>query len=50
MPENTLNREKRIYWMDNLWTFLIFLVVVIHVSVVYERYTMGLSAMPMVNA
>jgi len=33
--------ENRIYWVDNLRTFMIFLVVLLHAAVVYEKYSMG---------
>ena len=33
--------ENRIYWLDNLRTFMIFLVVLLHAAVVYEKYSMG---------
>ena len=33
--------EKRIYWLDNLRTFMIFLVIVFHTSVVYDKYAIG---------
>jgi len=33
--------SNRIYWLDNLRTFMIFLVVVIHSATVYEKYSMG---------
>jgi surface polysaccharide O-acyltransferase-like enzyme len=41
------NKEKgtimgnRIYWLDNLRTFMIFLVIVLHAAIVYEKYGMG---------
>ena len=38
MEEKTTGR---IYWLDNLRTFMIFLVVLIHVATSYERYSMG---------
>ena len=34
-------KGSRIYWLDNLRTFMIFLVVLIHASVVYEKYSIG---------
>ena len=34
-------RENRIYWLDNLRTFMIFLVIVLHGAVVYEKHGMG---------
>ncbi len=34
-------RGRRIYWLDNLRTFLIFLVVLIHVGIVYESSGVG---------
>lgn len=34
--EMSLTKRKRIYWMDNLRTFIIFLVVLYHVGGVYE--------------
>ncbi len=34
-------KETRIYFLDNLRTFMIFLVVLIHVATVYEKYSMG---------
>ena len=34
-------KGNRIYWLDNLRTFAIFLVVVMHASVVYEKYRVG---------
>ena len=33
--------EKRIYWLDNLRTFMIFLVVLIHAALVYEKNSIG---------
>lgn len=33
--------DNRIYWLDNLRTFMIFLVVVIHAATVFEKYSMG---------
>jgi hypothetical protein len=33
--------ENRIYWLDNLRTFMIFLVILLHAAVVYEKYSMG---------
>ncbi len=38
--ENKVN-DKRFHWVDNLRSFMVFLVVVGHGSVVYERYAMG---------
>ena len=35
------NLNNRLYWLDNMRTFLIFLVVVIHTATVYEKYGMG---------
>ena len=35
------NNSNRIHWLDNLRTFMIFLVVVIHAATVYEKYSMG---------
>ena len=35
------HREKRIYFLDNLRTFLIFLVVLVHAGLVYESRGMG---------
>ena len=35
------NKGKRLFWLDNLRTFLIFLVVLGHAAVVYEKYSMG---------
>jgi surface polysaccharide O-acyltransferase-like enzyme len=29
--------EHRIYWLDNLRTFMIFLVVLLHAALVYEK-------------
>lgn len=34
-------RAKRIYWLDNLRTFAIFLVIVIHAGIVYESSGIG---------
>ena len=31
-----MNNENRLYYLDNLRTFLIFLVVLVHAGVVYE--------------
>jgi len=39
MTEHT--GTQRLYWLDNLRTFMIFLVVLAHASVVYEKYSMG---------
>ena len=33
--------ENRIYWLDNLRTFMIFLVVLIHAALVYEKNSIG---------
>jgi peptidoglycan/LPS O-acetylase OafA/YrhL len=33
--------ENRIFWLDNLRTFMIFLVVLLHAAVVYEKNSMG---------
>jgi peptidoglycan/LPS O-acetylase OafA/YrhL len=33
--------ESRIYWLDNLRTFMIFFVVLLHAAIVYERNSMG---------
>jgi fucose 4-O-acetylase-like acetyltransferase len=33
--------QNRVYWLDNLRTFMIFLVVLIHASIVYEKYSIG---------
>jgi fucose 4-O-acetylase-like acetyltransferase len=33
--------EHRIYWLDNLRTFMIFLVVLLHAALVYEKTGMG---------
>lgn len=33
--------ESRIYWLDNLRTFMIFLVVLIHAALVYEKNSIG---------
>ncbi|MFC1760080.1 acyltransferase family protein [Candidatus Neomarinimicrobiota bacterium] len=33
--------DNRIYWLDNLRTFMIFLVVVIHAATIFEKYSMG---------
>jgi fucose 4-O-acetylase-like acetyltransferase len=33
--------ESRIYWVDNLRTFMIFLVVLLHAAVVYEKNSIG---------
>ena len=30
-------KGNRIYWLDNLRTFMIFLVVLLHVGIVYEN-------------
>jgi fucose 4-O-acetylase-like acetyltransferase len=35
------NERTRFYWLDNLRTFMIFLVVLGHATVVYEKYSMG---------
>ena len=37
----TAIKGNRIYFLDNLRTFMIFLVVLIHVATVYEKYSMG---------
>ncbi len=37
----TSEKEARMYWLDNLRTFLVFLVVLIHAAVVYEKNGMG---------
>jgi surface polysaccharide O-acyltransferase-like enzyme len=37
----TSERGQRIYWLDNLRTFMVFLVVLIHAAVVYEKNGMG---------
>lgn len=50
-------KGKRFYWLDNLRTFMIFLVVVIHASIVYDRYAIGAAwwivmgglALPLLN-
>ena len=34
-------QRNRIYWLDNLRTFMIFLVVLIHVGIVYESSGVG---------
>ncbi len=34
---------NRIYWLDNLRTFMIFLVILLHAAIVYEKYGMGAS-------
>jgi len=36
-------KSKRLHWLDNLRTFMIFLVLVAHVALVYEQYNMGTS-------
>jgi len=33
--------ESRIYWLDNLRTFMIFLVVLLHAAIVYEKNSIG---------
>jgi len=33
--------ENRIYWLDNLRTFMVFLVVLIHAALVYEKNSIG---------
>jgi fucose 4-O-acetylase-like acetyltransferase len=33
--------KYRIYWLDNLRTFMIFLVVLLHAAIVYEKNSMG---------
>ena len=38
---NTLNDRDRIEWLDNLRTFMIFLVIVLHASIIYEKTNMG---------
>ena len=35
------NKQKRVYWLDNLRTFMIFLVLVFHASIVYDKYAIG---------
>ncbi len=37
----TSKKAPRMYWLDNLRTFLVFLVVLIHAAVVYEKTGMG---------
>ena len=39
--ENGIITGNRIYWLDNLRTFMIFLVIALHASVVYEKNGMG---------
>ena len=39
--EQATIKANRIYWLDNLRTFMIFLVVLFHASVVHEKYSMG---------
>jgi fucose 4-O-acetylase-like acetyltransferase len=39
--ENSTITENRIYWLDNLRTFMIFLVVLLHAALVYEKNSMG---------
>ncbi|UCF05238.1 MAG: acyltransferase family protein [bacterium] len=34
-------KDNRIYWLDNLRTFMIFLVVLLHAGLVYERRGFG---------
>jgi len=41
MDNKKVTNANRIYWLDNLRTFMIFLVVVIHVATGYEKYAMG---------
>ena len=36
-----MSENNKIYWLDNLRTFMVFLVVVTHVAVTYEKYSMG---------
>lgn len=33
--------EDRIYWLDNLRTFMIFLVVLLHAALIYEKNSIG---------
>lgn len=39
--EKSITSKNRIYWLDNLRTFMIFLVIVLHAAVVYEKYGTG---------
>lgn len=39
--EKVAMAENRIYWLDNLRTFMIFLVVLLHAALVYEKTGMG---------
>ena len=39
--EQDVINGNRIYWLDNLRTFMIFLVIVFHAAVIYEKYNMG---------
>ena len=41
MADQKMAGLKRIYWMDNLRTFMIFLVVVLHSGIVYESTGFG---------
>lgn len=34
-------KGNRMYWLDNLRTFMIFFVIVLHASVVYDKYAIG---------
>ena len=36
-----IQQNNRVYWLDNLRTFMVFLVVLIHAAVVYEKNGMG---------
>ncbi|MGD2094287.1 MAG: acyltransferase [Phycisphaerales bacterium] len=36
-----VNKRNRIYWLDSLRTFMIFLVVVFHAALIYEKNSMG---------
>ena len=39
--ERCIITDSRIYWLDNLRTFMIFLVVLIHAALVYEKHSIG---------
>ena len=39
--EISTTSNERIHWLDNLRSFMIFLVIVLHASVVYEKTGMG---------
>jgi len=39
--EKCTNTESRIYWLDNLRTFMIFLVILFHAALIYEKTGLG---------